>query len=100
MSDKKHVSVNVDGIHLHARHFASKSEAEAIQAMKDDNITDSDRWAKKAYGECVKAVKEADTPKEEERTSTATTEKVEPLIKEKDLAPEASKATGKEKTNP
>ena len=62
----KYVSVDVDGQNLNARHFAAKSEEDAVKAMVADQITKDEAWAKKAYAACVKGVREADAPKKPE----------------------------------
>lgn len=60
----KHISVNIDGNNLHARHFASFNEEEGIKKIIADGITKDEKWAKKAYAACVKAVKDSE-PKAE-----------------------------------
>jgi hypothetical protein len=60
----KHISVFVDGHHLHARHFASFSEEEGVKKFLADGITKDEKWAKRAHAACVKAVKDQE-PKAE-----------------------------------
>jgi hypothetical protein len=56
----KHISVNVDGQNLHARHFASFSEEDGVKQLIADGITKDEKWAKKAHAACVKAVKDSE----------------------------------------
>jgi hypothetical protein len=61
---KTYVAALVDDVNINARHFAAMTEAEAVDAMIKDGITDDKAWAKKAYKESVKKVADADKPKE------------------------------------
>lgn len=59
----KHISVDIDGQNLHARHFASFPEEEGIKKLIADGITTDEKWAKIAYWKCVKAVKDSEPKK-------------------------------------
>lgn len=57
---KTPIQTSIDNVSLNARHFASKTEEEAIKSMKADGLATTDAWAKKAYKACVEDVKKAD----------------------------------------
>lgn len=59
---EKMVHTSIDGITLNSRHFAKKTEAEAVKALIADGFTEDEAWAKKAYKACVEDVKKADAP--------------------------------------
>lgn len=62
---QKEIQTSIDAVSLNSRHFANKTEAEAVKALIADGFTKDENWAKKAYKACVEDVKKADASKKE-----------------------------------
>lgn len=67
---KVHVSTNIDGLNLNARHFAAMPKAEALKALvveaKGAGGTVDEAWATKALDKINADIDAVDNPKAKE----------------------------------